>query len=818
MARVVIPNTDRILKYYRAPAEGMNRTRGTQPLETFTNLIGVLDKLSESGVLTTAARGLKKGAEAIGDYVSNAEVVGGSMAPQATPPQGIGGSTMVPPSAKTGVPDVMAGASQEEMRAYAAMTPDQQLKYRAAKAKAAYDAEQASFAAAKGEFEKSKEEFQKTADAAVKEAITVGRESHITKANAERELAKFGGGLSKSNLDESKKKLQELISLQDKAIDNRMSRLKKMEMELSGSPDAVLAQQRDAFIKSIDDMNTEKLKLKDELTKLEVLVGQPLTPQQEKAVDKYAADLKSWADKRMNTVKSQAALEYAKEAPTGERPMVDTNVAPMELSFDAQGKPVFTPAGQTPAATTPPVATKAAATPAVAPSTVTPTTQAKPPEDVYTPPVAPVTDYVSELKAIDQNTKLKPAEKKAMRDALLTKASRELAMRATQAGATPETSSTEVRQTAPAGQAPAYAAERTTVPEADAEMEARYAELQKKYGLDKPSAKKYIALEEMGITPRPDQAAEDVIKTEDQLYSAAKLADTAEKQKLVMDSIKNIELAPKNVFEALGFAGPDPERRIKYTTAVQAMFPKKSAEELYYDRLLKIEKAKAMAAKTTTEDAKRMSDIEKKLADIEKTRAGTVLTEEQAKLAGAKRRTEDYLRGANLAKKISDMDAQAKRAEAALKAASRPRGGSSGMSFQQRLILQQAAALSAKAKSAYEQAGKAERDAAALEGRAPKFSAKDEAELARLEKEAGKAKSAVTKSEKDAAAKATKAYAEKSAQKQKAEAGKAAAEKAKQDAATLRGIGDQHVRDYNDLLTGQGVPAQGKPVTPPAAP
>lgn len=79
-------------------------------------------------------------------------------------------------------------------------------------------------------------------------------------------------------IETEKKRLDDLIVLHEIGIKDKYQRLKKMDFELSGSPDDTLAQQRLAFIDDLRKFEAENNRLKQERKKLDVAPTTPEAP------------------------------------------------------------------------------------------------------------------------------------------------------------------------------------------------------------------------------------------------------------------------------------------------------------------------------------------------------------------------------------------------------------------------------------------------------------------------------------------------------------------------------------------------------------
>jgi hypothetical protein len=185
------------------------------------------------------------------------------------------------------------------------------------------------------------------------------------------------------------------------------------------------------------------------------------------------------------------------------------------------------------------------------------------------------------------------------------------------------------------------------------------------YGLSLESARRFLADRSLGVL---DGAP---LRDIDAIMAAAPSADTPEKQRTVLDAVRNIKLKPANVFEALGF-GTDPRERAKLAEQVASLFPKKSASDTYYEHLLKQERARSAAESSATLRQRRPGLVAADMAGVAKTAAQAAETLESARERAARVRTEDFLRQAKLSKFVVDAQAALVRSAAAWRAAGRP--------------------------------------------------------------------------------------------------------------------------------------------------
>lgn len=693
MARVLIPDTAEFLKNYAGNAYGKTIEKAPDYLGKVAGLVNYVDKLAESPGLTYLAGALSRKASEI-EKGLNASVQAQKEAEMAKP-KGIGGSTMGGGEVTGGADITLKDFSEEEKRAYAAMTPDERLRYMAAKKRAALTAEQTDFAA------------------------------------------------SKANFDAQRAQL----------LAQRAAFAKTQDI---GIPQEV-------FDKFTEDQKKEYLKLRE--------------------------------PKNIKTMQEGLVTEVPKTEPVRptpvQPPVFPTPGAPQPKPSNVPtetGKPVA--AGAVPAAEAPQVPGQEVRGP-VSPFTL-PREGAAPAGSDYVKTLADLNKQIAAAKSDKERAPLL-----AQKADFLQRVSRDIIARGASPGTTvsPETSQTQVAGMRPAAIRPELGVPTKLGLETPDDAEVRM--LAQKYGLSPESAAKFKAQRELGVTPEPGQEPFEMLDSEDKIYSAARMADTPEKQRLVLQAASNLELRPKNVYEAFGF-GVDPERKAAFATTVINMFPKKTAVDMYYEQQLKQEQARLAKEKAMTEAGKRPGEVQTLETKPEVMAAQGTAAMETARGTAAKTRTEDFLRGAKLAEKIGHAAAEQKKAEAAMRAAMRPRGGGQRQDPNLQVALTVLKGIQGKAKDAYIKAADAKKKAGELwKGNEP-----SDAGAKKLEAEAQKKfASAITDAEKKEAADASKRAAAARAQYNK--------DKDKYDAAAALKAQSDQLNQQGDELSTEGAEFAG---------
>jgi len=668
-------------------------------MEKINKVVGAVDKLAESPALTYIVGGLKSLGGDIEEGLN--EAVAAKRRAAEAKPLGIGGST-----AGLGVTDidVLKNSSEEERAALASMSPEGKKRYIAAKMLSAKEAEKKNFLSAAEGFAKSGERYAETLEGieTSKEALQKDM-TKMADANAAKNAAALKSLSSKNALSDMNR---EFPTLRGASAEEKLSSLRS-NLQMTADE-----------LKMLDATNPKNNERISQLRRTLELGGQvaqklreyndrikmgsyPISAEQQAEFDKGIATSKAVADAAIKMGEEGTKEAISKLAADEMRAGgVDTNLPPSPPQFVV---PVTAPSVSTPVVTTPSVDAVVAAPVVAAPVVAAPPTPFYPESKVGESDIPTFASAEDLTKRVMAETD--PIKRKALIDEIAHQAIAVAAASGTVAApATAATPYTPVQQT-PIRKELSKEAKFVDIEDVDVDAQ----RLASQYGLDAEAVKRMRMLQEMGIDVQPGGELTSTLRSTEQISAAARLADTPEKQRLILEAAKNVTLKPKNVFEALGF-GDDPERKIAFARTVSELFPKKTAQDTYWEIQNKAEKAKQLAEKTKTEREKRAGEVAKGEATVAKTDASTALTQEQARGVAAKTRTEDFLRSAKLSEKIAAMAAEAKRAEAALVAARRPRARG-GLTFAQMLALQDAKAGASAAKGYYDNAAKLEGEA-----------------------------------------------------------------------------------------------------------
>lgn len=674
MARVIIPNTEEFLKNYAGTAYGKKIYAPDQTIERISKLVGFVDKMAESPAMTVLASGVKAAGEKLGGAL---EGMGTELRRQREMEEnrpvspGPGMMPVIPGTATVGPEgiggyDPTVGMSMQEKQAYAAMTPEQRMKYAAAKRRAQVTAEQTDFERAKTEMMDARGDFLRMRET----QTSADKAAAAAEAEARKQAGVSLQGYTQQQIEEAKR--AKMDPLEANQI-NRARVIDKLYNDMRGMVPG--SQELKDTVAQLEKMNAEHSAEKAVIARIKASGGYDvLSPEQKQKVVKFAEDMKKRMEERiMPGIRLEQAMAggaaVPKEMPAT-APVSPTPAAPPV--FSVPGAPVATaPAAAAPAARPAPPAT---ATTQV-PTPVYPEGQV----GAGPPTFTGAEDYLKRMReAKDDKERMQLINELAANAVAMTAASGTEAVPATQATPYPAVERTQMRP---------ELAERAKLGLEERGISPEDADLMTRYGLDKAGVERYKFVAGLGVEPEPGQEPYTALKTTEDVMGAARMADTPEKQQMVLQAVRNLEFRPKNVFEAFGFGQTDPERRLGLGKAVVDMFPKKTAQDTYYDLLLKQEQARAKAEASATAAAKRPGEVAKGEAEVRRTDVATAAQMEQARATAAKTRTEDYLRQAKLDEKIGKMANDIKRAQAALVAARRPRGGG-GLTFAQRVSLQ----------------------------------------------------------------------------------------------------------------------------------
>jgi len=672
MARVIIPSTEEFLKNYAGTAYGKKIYAPDQTIERISKLVGFVDKMAESPAMTVLASGVKAAGEKLGGAL---EGMGTELRRQREAEEnrpvspGPGMMPVIPGTATVGPEgiggyDPTVGMSMQEKQAYAAMTPEQRMKYAAAKRRAQVTAEQTDFERAKTEMMDARGDFLRMRET----QMSADKVAAAAEAEARKQAGASLQGYTQQQIEQAKRAKMDPLEA------NQINRARVIDKFYADMRGMVPGSQelKDTIIELNNLMDEDKAE-KQLIARIKASGGYDvLSPEQKQKVVKYAEDMKKRMEERiMPGIRLEQAMAggaaIPKEMPAT-APVSPTPAAP----------PVFSVAGA-PVATAPAVPATRPAPPATA------TTQV--PTPVYPegqvgagpPTFTGAEDYLKRIReAKDDKERMQLINELAANAVAMTAASGTEAVPATAATPYPAVERTQMRP---------ELAERAKLGLEERGISPEDADLMTRYGLDKAGVERYKFVSGLGLEPEPGQEPYTALRTTEDVMGAARMADTPEKQQMVLQAVRNLEFRPKNVFEAFGFGQTDPERRLGLGKAVVEMFPRKTAQDTYYDLLLKQEQARAKAEASATAAAKRPGEVAKGEAEVRKTDVGTAAQMEQARATAAKTRTEDYLRQAKLDEKIGKMANDIKRAQAALIAARRPRGGGGGLTFAQRVSL-----------------------------------------------------------------------------------------------------------------------------------
>lgn len=591
IARVLIPDTAEFLKNYAGSAYGKTIAKAPDYLGKVAGLVQYADKLAESPGLTYVIDAIRRKAGETEAGLN--EAIAAKKRTEAAQPRGIGGSTAGQGPVEGGAELSMEGLSEEERRALAAMTPQQQMMYIAAKKRVAVSAEQVDFL-------KAQERVK-----------ALGQDYMEQKLGFERQTQ-------------------------------------------SGLPDEVWEKFSDAEKKAYMEQ-----KLKNDK-------------------DRYL----------------QRGLE--KEPAPASVPTPSATAFPVSA----------VPAGGAPVAA-------GGATARVGATTVVPPSAPVYPEaGVGQGPAsfAGTPDLWERIQA-EKDPKKREALLRMLADQAIgiAGASGTAAAPATAATPVPGMERTQIR---------GELGERAKLGLEDREMTPENLDLMKKYGMDPDAIRRYQAMKGLDISPPPGGQAFQQLKTTENIMSAARMADTPEKQKIVLQAVQNLQFPPKNVYEAFGFGAPDPERRMKFGIEVASLFPKKTAQDTYYDLLLKQEQARAKAEGSATQAAMRPATVAKAEAGVRREDAAVMEAQARARSLEAKTRTEDFLRQEKLSKELVGMTADLIRADAAMRAARRPAGGGAQFWLKEKMTLDAMKDLRDQMADGLKQAADSDKAAAEADARA----------------------------------------------------------------------------------------------------
>lgn len=686
MARVIIPATEEFLKKYGGEAYGKRVYRPYEDrMARYANVVGFIDKLAQSPALTAAAEGVSKVGGAAIDAFKNYQAEQDRQAEvQKMSPEGIAGY------------DVTIGMTDEQKRAYGAMTPEQKMRYTAAKRKAEVDAEKASFLQEAGRFAGAQQQYLDQ----LKQREDAGAEM----AGMVRRLGDDREAGLKKYVDEMKAKIT-------KEFEATEATRREVERPIMARLEALKANADDpANAAEIKKLTTELQKLNDEKAAARALYNQQM---------QGGGDFMLDQDRREKYERFKKAQEKFLQG-VRDKYVVQTTAVPGEMVAEplppqvrAQ-PPVFSVPGA-PVSTTPAPRAPVGGPPGAPAAPATPQVDTRPtvtyPEGAVGQGPATFAGADDIVKQI-QNERDPKKQEELIRKLAMQSAGMLGAAGTEAAPMTKPTQYADVQRT----QLRPELAEPTKLA-LEQELTPDDVRLMREYGLDVAGVKRFRTMEGL---EEPGKSVSESLATIEQITSAAKVADTPEKQRMVLDAVKNVKFTPRNVFEAFGFGQADPGRRTELALSVDKLFPKKTASDLYYENLLKQEKARATAEKTKTEVASRPAVVAEKEVAVKKADYSIGLTAEQIRAKAADIRTEDDERGLRIYKALMDNYNDQERAKAAMKAASRARGGGSRQPFWEKEALlnlqksherrqghlKQAGEFSKSAKDLSEEAGK----------------------------------------------------------------------------------------------------------------